>query len=54
MKKFTPTDDDDDDTDDADADGRQVMAKAHMVKPCELKKRVEFYNIQQKVGAGET
>ena len=45
MKKFTPTDDDDDDdddddTDDADADGRQVMAKAHMVKPCELNKGI--------------
>ena len=30
-------DDDDDDDADDDADGRKVIAKAHMVEPCELK-----------------
>ena len=37
FEKVYADDDADDDDDDADADGRQVIAKAHMVEPCELK-----------------
>ena len=36
-KVYADADDADDDAADDDADGRKVIAKAHMVEPCELK-----------------